>query len=269
VRTLTAVERWSVRFADRAVAVHRPHLERLVRHGNPEEKFEIVMNVPDRRFSFRPREGAGSGLKLIYHGTVGPRHGLDVAVRALALAREQVPELELRIVGGGDDFARVRQLVSELQLEEAVRLDEGFFPIEQVIPRIREADVGIAPILDDPFTRFMLPVKALEYMALGLPVIASATPTIRSYFDVDMIAFAAPGDPEDLAARMIELHRDPERRARLVAAARRFNEEHSWERERSTYFELVDSLLPSAERHRTRSAEPAAETAPPVGVGPR
>ena len=53
IRALKWVERLSVRFADAAVAVHQPHLDALVAHGNPADKFTIVMNLPDPDM-FRP-----------------------------------------------------------------------------------------------------------------------------------------------------------------------------------------------------------------------
>ncbi len=65
----------------------------------------------------------------------------------------------------------------------------------------------------------MLPVKLLEYVALGIPVISSSTPTIRAYFDETMVSFFHAGDEEDLASRIVELRADPELRSRLVAQA--------------------------------------------------
>src|SRR6266566_2230455 len=162
IRVLEQVERWSISFADRAVAVHRPHLRALVEHGNPVEKFDVLMNLPDPAlFSPRREPPPASPFTLVYHGMVGSRHGLDVAVRAVALAREQVPDVQLRIIGDGDYFPEVRRVVEELVVEENVRLDQGLVPIEQLIPILREASVGVVPILDDPFTRYMLPVKLL------------------------------------------------------------------------------------------------------------
>ena len=245
IRLLRWVERRSVGFADRAIAVHLPHLEALVRHGNPREKFTVLMNVPDSGL-FRPRvtQPPESPFTLIYHGSVGNRHGLDVAVRAAALARSAVPDLELLIVGDGDFFPQVRAVVEELGVQHVVRLNQQLVPIEELLPIIRQASVGLVPILDDPFTRYMLPVKLLEYVALGIPVIASDTDTIRSHFDDDEICFAVPGDPEDLARKIIEM-RDPERRARFAVAAARFNAQHTWEREKARYLALVDSLVSS------------------------
>jgi glycosyltransferase involved in cell wall biosynthesis len=244
IRGLKLVERLSVRFANRAVAVHQPHLEALVEHGNPAEKFTIVMNLPDPAMFRRRTNGAEAGdFTLVYHGMVGTRNGLDVAVRAAALARDEIPGLKLRIMGDGDDFARVRELVDELDVSGTVQLEQGLRPIEEVIPDLESATVGVVPIVDDPFTKYMLPVKLLEYVALGMPVIASSTSTIRAYFSESMLAFTQPGDAKALADQMVELYRSPERRHRLTTEADIFTAEHNWPREKTRYYQLVDSMV--------------------------
>jgi glycosyltransferase involved in cell wall biosynthesis len=244
IRGLKLVERLSVRFADRAVAVHQPHLDALVAHGNPADKFTIVMNLPDPDM-FRRRKNGGQAdrFTLIYHGMVGTRNGLDVAVRAAAIAREQVPGLVLRILGDGDDFARVSGLVDELGLGNTVQLQQGLRPIEDVIPELERATVGVVPIVDDPFTRYMLPVKLLEYVALGMPVIASSTATIRAYFSEPMLAYTTPGDAEALARLIVALYKDPGRRLHLSMEADKFTAEHNWPREKTRYYQLVDSMV--------------------------
>jgi len=246
IRGLKWVERLSVRFADAAVAVHRPHLDALVAHGNPRDKFTIVMNLPDPDM-FRRRNGAEetSDFTLVYHGMVGTRNGLDVAVRAVRLVHDDIPGLRLRIIGDGDDFGRVKSLVDQLGVAETVRLEQGYRPIEDVIPVLERASVGVVPIVDDPFTKYMLPVKLLEYVALGMPVIASSTQTIRAHFSDQMLAFAPPGDAEALAARILELYRDPAKRSRLAAEADRFTDQHNWPREKTRYYQLVDSMVKS------------------------
>jgi glycosyltransferase involved in cell wall biosynthesis len=248
IRLIAAVERLSVRFADRAVAVHRPHLEALVRHGNPANKFTIVMNLPDPAI-FAPRAKAPDPppFTLVYHGTVGRRHGLDIAVRAVALARDRVSGLELRVIGDGDYFPQLRELVRELELEDSVRLEQGMVPVEQLLPVISGATVGIVPVLHDPFTRFMLPVKLLEYLAVGVAVIASSSETIEEYFDANVILLCPPGDPEALAARIVELHDSPSKREALAAAGLRWSAEHDWEAQKRKYHDLVDSLVNTRE----------------------
>jgi glycosyltransferase involved in cell wall biosynthesis len=146
-------------------------------------------------------------------------------------------------MGDGDDFARVRDLVTELDVAGTVQLEQGLRPIEEVIPDLETASVGVVPIVDDPFTKYMLPVKLLEYVALGMPVIASSTSTIRAYFSESMLAFTTPGDATALAEQMVELYRRPERRHDLATEADKFTAEHNWPREKTRYYQLVDSLV--------------------------
>ena len=246
VRALKWVERVSVRFAHAAVAVHQPHLDALVAHGNPADKFTIVMNLPDpdmfRRREDRPQ---ASEFTLIYHGMVGTRNGLDVAVRAAGMVQDKLPGVKLRIIGDGDDFPRVQRLVEELGVSETVCLEQGWRPIEEVIPVLERASVGVVPIVDDPFTKYMLPVKLLEYVALGMPVIASSTATIRAHFSDDMLALTPPGDADALAARIVELYRDPARLSKLAIEADKFTDQHNWPREKTKYYQIVDSMVTS------------------------
>jgi glycosyltransferase involved in cell wall biosynthesis len=243
IKLMTLVERCCVRFADRALAVHRPHLEALLRHGNRESKFSIVMNTPDTRlFARQPGKPSLSGpFVLLYHGTVSRRHGLETAVRAVEIARETYDDIQLLIIGDGDDVERLKGIVDERGLGEAVEIG-GLRPIEQLEPVFARASAGIVPFVDDPFTRYMLPVKLMEDVALGLPVISSETPTIRAYFDETMVAFVRPGDAADLAAKIVALRRDPDARDSLVRRADTFLGHYSWDRESERYHNLIASL---------------------------
>ena len=243
IKLMTFVERCCVRFADRALAVHRPHLEALLRHGNRESKFSIVMNLPDTRLFARQskKPSTSAPFVLLYHGTVSRRHGLETAVRAVEIARQTYDDIQLLIVGEGDDLERLKGIVDARGLSEAVEI-EGPRPIEQLEPFFARASAGIVPILDDPFTRYMLPVKLLEDVAVGLPVISSETPTTRAYFDETMVAFARPGDVADLAAKIVALRRDPALRDSLVRSADTFLEHYSWDRESDRYHNLIESL---------------------------
>ena len=244
VRLLTWVERRSIAFADRAIAVHAPHLDALVEHGSPREKFTVVMNVADPEV-VRPPKGSPpphDTFRLVYHGTVARRHGLEFALRAIAHARDSVSGLELTVAGDGDDVDRLLALVSELGLDDAVTFRRGFVPFAELAPTLAAADVGVVPIYDDSFTRYMLPVKLMEYVALGIPAICTSTRTIRAYFDDSMVRFVEAGNVDDLAAAIVELHADPQKRRDLVDAASAFNREFGWPAESARYRALIDSL---------------------------
>jgi glycosyltransferase involved in cell wall biosynthesis len=250
IRLLRWIERKSIAFADSAIAVHKPHLDALVSHGNPREKFTVLLNAPDPTFfSQRARHASpNSTFKLIYHGTIAPRHGLETAVRAVARVRDQIDQVEFLILGEGDGVPRIEQLVRELELDEIVLVPKTMVPIEELLPLISDADVGVVPILDDGFTKYMLPVKLLEYVALGIPIVCTETETIRAYFDDTMLAFFPSGDEQALAERLVELHRDASAREALAERASAFLEAHSWDTQKLRYYALIDELSGAAGR---------------------
>jgi glycosyltransferase involved in cell wall biosynthesis len=249
IRLVTWIERASIAFADRGIAVNKVHLEALLCHGNQGRKFSVLLNLPDtdlfsRECSPRPTRN-GTGLKLVYHGTLAHRHGLGVLLQAMALLRDEIEGLELQIIGEGDDLPNLFRLAEELDLSGKVHFLQGFFPPEEIIPLIREADVGVVPFLLDDFTRTMLPVKLLEYVALGLPAISARSETVEAYFDSTMVAYFKPGDPADLAEVIRSLARNRAWREELCARAERFNQEFAWERHKMIYLQLIDELCAS------------------------
>ena len=246
IRFITWVERISVKFADRALAVHKTHLEALCSHGNPFDKFTIVLNLPDMKI-FSKKENyqleKKSDFELIYHGTVSERHGLEVAIRAIATLRGKIQGLKLKIIGDGDGIARLVELVKELNLHEYVEINKGMIPLDELVPKIQTADVGIVPILLDDFTKYMLPVKLLEYVALKKPVICSKTETINAYFDNSMVQYFSPGNIDELADGIYSLYKNVNRRVELVANSEKFNREYNWTSQKQTYYLLIDNLI--------------------------
>jgi glycosyltransferase involved in cell wall biosynthesis len=246
VRFITWMELRSVSFANRAIAVHKPHLDALAEHGNDPDKFSILLNVPDHRIfkrHGRPPQQGGK-FRLIYHGTLPRRAGLDVAIRAVAHARKEIPNLHFLIIGSGDAREKLVRLVTDLDLTGCVE----FMPamrVEELPALISQTDLGIVPYMADAFTRYVLPTKLLEYAAVGIPAICSRLSTVEAYFDSSMVAFFEPGDEVELAGEIVRMHRNPALRQALAARAGRFTELYNWPEQRKVYYQLVDSLAPS------------------------
>ncbi len=242
-RLLMIEERLSAALAHRVLAVHEPHRQRLVRSGIPPNKIHVVMNAPDSRiFHYEKPRNSDDGFTVICHGTLARRLGLDVAVRAVALLREQIPQLRLRIVGNGDYREEAKMLVRALKLEDRIGFVDPV-PIEKLPGLLREASVGLVPNRASSATHLMLPVKLLEYAALGIPSIAPRLMTIQRYFAPDAVRFFEPDSEVSLADAIAALYHDPDLR-RCIAArghvvARRLN----WPEQRGRFYEAVDSLL--------------------------
>jgi glycosyltransferase involved in cell wall biosynthesis len=245
IRFITWIERCSIRFAHAAIAVHQPHLDVLVHHGNPGNKFTILLNLPDPKIFSREYVKCSEnhrGFELIYHGMLAERNGLGIAIQAVAKLQKEIPDLQLKIIGEGDALPNLLKMMESESLQAWVKI-HPVIPLEELVPIIAEADVGIVPILYDEFTRYMLPVKLLEYAALGIPVICSRTETIQAYFDESMVAYFTPGDVDELVERVRDLYYHPEKRDELRANADRFNQEYSWTKQKQVYFDLIDHLV--------------------------
>lgn len=246
IRFITWMERRCIAFADYALAVHLPHKDILVKHGNPADKIGIVLNLPDPAI-FVPNNvvnapRSDNRFQMIYHGTIAKRHGLEVALRAVALIKQHVSNFEFFVMGEGDDRERVVSLAADLRLGDGVRFSEGSVPLQDIPARIKQADLGIVPMLYDAFTRYILPVKLMEYFWLGIPVVAPKTETMLAYFDETMVRYFEPGNVTELASHILDLYRNPHKRKELVLNANRFNQQFNWENQKAEYFRLVDSL---------------------------
>lgn len=247
VRIMVWQERAACRFAHQVITVTEVWKETLIRRGVPANKVDVVMNVADSRLFYRlatPTKTSQNqnGFNLIYHGSFIHRYGIDLIILALDKVRSQVPDVHLTLLGGGDAREELIKLVKELNLEDHVHFSPQSLNIEKLPEMIRRADVGIIANRNDIFTDGLLPTKMMEYVALGLPVIAARTSTIAAYFDDTMVQFYEPGDANDLANSIAILHNDPRRLADLVNNSEKFNQTYQWENIAADYASLVGRL---------------------------
>lgn len=244
-RLLMLEERASAGCADRVLAVHALHRARLIQAGVPAHKIRTVMNAPDPAiFCAAPngRDRSGDAFTLVCHGTVTRRLGLDIAIEAIALVRPRIPALRMMVIGAGDYLETARRLVVREQLDQCVSFIDQV-PVQELPRLLAEADVGLVPYRASSATHLMLPVKLLDYMALGIPTIAARLRTIEHYFSERAVRFFEPSDANGLAAAIEELHGDRARRAELAHNARRAVERIGWPAQRAEYYRTIDSLL--------------------------
>ncbi len=237
-------ERLSARFADFVLTTNDLHKEALVAHGIPESKVGIVMNVGHPAI-FRPRtkrEGGGA-LVLAYHGTIAARLGVDLVVRAVALALDRCPELRLLLVGEGEYLPEVARLIGELGIDGAVTR-HGWVDVERLPDLLADADAGVIGNRAETEAKqnWMLPVKMLEYAAMEIPTIAPRLRAIERYFDDESAVLYRPDDIEDLARRIRELYGDRSLLDRRREGLRDFNRRYNWDRMQREYLDLVAGL---------------------------
>jgi glycosyltransferase involved in cell wall biosynthesis len=237
-------EKISAAFADLVITTNTLHKTVLEEHGIPPGKIAIIMNVGNERiFVPSAHKEHGKELRLVYHGTIAERLGIDLILRAMTLARKRCPEIHLALIGEGDYVGRTKELVAECGLLDAVEL-RGFLPVEELPAELRKADVGI--IGNRAYTEsrknYMLPVKMLEYAALEIPTIVPRLKSITSYFDEHSAVFYDADDVCGLAERIVEVCQDRSVLERVTLGLRRFNRQYNWAGMEQHYMELVGDL---------------------------
>jgi glycosyltransferase involved in cell wall biosynthesis len=253
VRLIRAEERASAALADGHVFVTAEARDLLRERGIEAKRTQIVMNTPDERvFGARrpPLTPPASGeLRVVYHGGLADRFGTEALVRAVAMLRERDQPIALDVYGSDAEAARALAATAAAIAPEGVRIAPQPTPVDQIPARLAAAHLGVVPTLRDDFTELLLPVKLLEYVHMGLPVVASRLPTIERYFGDDVL-FAEPGDPASLAAAIEAVRADPAAaRERAEGAAARLAE-IEWRRQREGYLDLVDGLVEGSRRRK-------------------
>jgi glycosyltransferase involved in cell wall biosynthesis len=156
--------------------------------------------------------------------------------------QSELPNLHVMLHGNGDAHDDLIRLAQQLNLTDRVKFTTHFMPIEELPSFIAQADVGVVPYHDNIFSGGILPTKILEYIALGLPVIAARTPAITAYFDDKMIELFEPGNVDELSEHIAALYHDTARREKLVEESDRFNRRYNWATHSQDYVALINRL---------------------------
>jgi glycosyltransferase involved in cell wall biosynthesis len=245
IRFMKWVEKRSVRFAHRVIVTHTDAMEVLAGHGVPEDRFDVVLNVPDEAVFAPPSAPppAHDEFVIVSHGTQQRRYGYDTLVRAVGLLGDRIPQLRVELIGDGKHRPELMRLSRELGVDDRFNF-VPWLPFDEIPGRIAGADVAVVPIL----LELALPNKLFEYSALGVPVIISDLHTLRDYYGDDAVRYFPTADAHALADAILELYEDPELRVQLAHNARHVYEaEYRWDVMRESYLAVYRKLGGSAE----------------------
>ncbi len=262
IRLIKFIEVTSARIAHTVLTAEHPKGKLLAEHGIPEDKIQVLLNLPDDslfvpQFMFSdpglsaPASDPDSEFRLIYHGTIAHRLGMDHSVRALDLIKDDIPGATLELFGDGDQLADLIQLTDELGLKDKIWFSNGFKPIEEVIPSIKKAHLAVIPTRHEISTDFMLPTKLLEYLAFGIPAVFTPTKTVRHYFGDNHPLFINNPSPEETAEK-IRWVRDNYGKAKELTAELQdswFSRYH-WPDHKMSYIDLLQRLKTNQPRQR-------------------
>ena len=231
VKLMYALEEWSYKNAYLINAITEGVREYLlVEKGIPAEKILFLPNGVDTHL-FQPRladhalkEQVGLANKrvILYPGTLGYPHGLDIVLDAAQLLERQ-PEIHFLFLGHGSEKPRLEERAKSMGLRNVSFLDP--VPPERLSSFFSIADCGLASLRDLPIYRGARPAKVFPILAAAKPLIlVGRGEAARLLEQARAGVVVPPDDPNLLAETVSRLLESPELRSELGRNGREFVE---------------------------------------------
>lgn len=231
-----AAERGTFRTADLVISTNESYRSIALGRGRiPPDRVHVVRSAPRLAFTKvrpLPELRRGFDYAVAYLGVMGPQDGLDILLHAIARIRHDLKrrDVHFTLIGDGDERPRLMKLAETLDLVDQVEFT-GRIPDQTVIAILSSVDLGVAPDPLDPLNDLSTMNKIVEYMAIGLPIVAFDLREAR-VTAAECAAYAKPNYASDFAANILKLLDEPALREDMSARAReRFESVLSWERQ--------------------------------------
>ena len=228
-RWTRATETRCMSLAAAVVVLSESMRDDVVARGVDRSRIHVIGNCVPDTYVTDPVDGAAVRAALdigagdVVVGTVSTLNayeGLDVLVEAGGLLDDA--RLIVLVVGDGPSHDRLARRATELRRSGT----RTRFVLTGRVPHARTRehhaaiDVFCLPRRATPVTALVPPLKPVEAMALGRPVVVTDLPPLRELVGSDRGLVVPPDDPERLAQALRDLVGDPDRRARLGACGR-------------------------------------------------
>jgi glycosyltransferase involved in cell wall biosynthesis len=248
------MEKVSCAFSHHLITTSEGFRQKLLLRGIPDEKITLVLNSADNHIFYRPADGAmarqardGQVLKaprLVYHGTITHRFGIHVLIEAVAELKSQGLAPTLQLHGKYDEDYRpyLEDLIGARGLKDDVSLG-GYLLHEEIRELLYDCDIGIVPYLSDSFMELALSTKSFEYVAMGLPVVASRVAAMTSIFGDQSVRYFEAGHSRQLASQIQAFCEDPQSRVDFSREADLEYEQWAWPQMEQRYKDLMVGLM--------------------------
>lgn len=226
--------------------------EEIADRGVPKTKIHVMPNAVEANWLSISTDAsklraeldvADSEFLLGLFTTFSAHEGVNTLLEAVQQLRNQGVPVKCVLVGDGPTFQDAKSWVREHDSSKYVKL-VGRLP-RQVLPAWYQAlDVFVLPRIDARVTQLVTPLKPIEAMALGVPIVCSAVGGLKEIVQPGVTGeLFTPDDPADCAAAVQSLLYDSTRRKRLSEAAREWvAANRTWSQVAQRYVKLYQEL---------------------------
>ena len=236
-------ERLSAKFADKIITAHSLLKDEVLQNdGINKKNIDDILNFADeKKFKFIDNYNINGKLRLIYHGTIAERFGLKKIIEVMKDLNEL--DFDFTIIGSGDYSTEITSIIKKLNLENRINFINESFPINKLPEILKEFNLGIVTYELSTATEYMLPVKFLELISLGIPSIVVKNKVISHYFTEEDAFFYDNSEPDSLIKIIANISKKKnllfEKRNRLLE----IREKYFWSTEAQKYYEIVQNLI--------------------------
>ncbi|WP_245647280.1 glycosyltransferase family 4 protein [Microtetraspora niveoalba] len=241
-----------MREADAVVTLAETMAAEIVERGVPRERIRLAPNAVDDSLltaeydggSFRRQYGIADGEIVIGSvSSIVAYEGFATLLDAAALLRDRGTPVRVLLVGDGAERPNLLQQVERLRLRDIAILPGRVGP-DEALQAQAAIDIFTCPREDLRVCRLVTPLKPVEAMALGKPVVLSDLPALSELVGGEgagMLVRA--GDPAALADAVGALRDDPERRREMGEAGKaEVAAKRTWSSLARTYRAIYQSL---------------------------
>jgi Glycosyltransferase len=233
------------------------------------DKVVVVRNGPDliplHTISYNPLLKMGHPYLLAYIGVMGIQDGVDYVLYALneLVNKRGHQDIGLVLMGDGDQLAHLQQLTVELQLSAYVHFT-GWLEKQELLRYLRVADIGLSPDPSNPLNDHSTMLKTMEYMLMGLPVVAFDLLETR-YSAQEAALYATNNNIVEYADMIERLLADSALRQRMGAYGRqRVEAELSWLQSRQHLLRAYEKLFSQPHTYTAPQAQQPEQEHEPV-----
>jgi glycosyltransferase involved in cell wall biosynthesis len=244
IRLLKWIEKLSAQFANHVLTATDIWYDKLISRSVSPACCTVILNAPMTQLFHSPDKvirKRKEHVVLSYHGNLIESTGVDLLIRSMVLVLKKVPNARLQIIGKGSEESYLKSLSIELALSDYIDF-KGSVPNEEISTELAGVDIGIDPKRGGIYAGETLSVKALEYLAMGIPLIVSRTKAARMYFNSTFVQFFEPDNHIDLAWSIINIIHLKKCRKQMIEKGIQFIQTHKWSIYEKKYFKVIYSL---------------------------
>ena len=241
--------------ADVILTVSQVNADCIRRRGIAADRIHVIPNgVNTQLFDFQPASGIrreqlceARPMQILYSGTMAPWQGVTVAIESLSLFRRDAPA-KLTLVGHA--LAKQKKVIESFAWENGVLEHVRLLPPvsrSELCKLHHQCDAVLAPLIrnDRNLEQGCCPLKVLEAMSTGCPLVASDLPVVRELAqDESQALLVRPGSGKAIKDALFRLVDEPDLAERLSTTARQHVvREYTWEQAQQALISVYEELL--------------------------